>query len=340
MPTGARVGSIDAVKEFRIELAKFQESSNLALGDADSEINRICSWLERDQMSYWTAQIRKRQDLLARAEDALRYKKLFKDATGRRPSCVEEQKAVEMAKRSLAEAMEKLKHVQGWLRRVQREISLYHGGVSRFSGDVAQLIPSAMAQLGNYIEKLEKYVGIGPASLSEPVGEAASAGIRAESTGGSMARAVGEMPEDEFDPEKIRASIPPEEQLIAAKPRPTGPLSLACPIIGENQQLTLETMVRGLDAIAQDQKILFSNSAELAVGVYLLHLNLPRMWLICALEAEAAATYNTVKAGELLKGRPDLTEILKLPPGTLVAIVPAGVTVYDGENRLVLSLLN
>jgi len=196
-----------------------------------------------------------------------------------------------------------------------------------------------MVQLGNYIEKLEKYVGIGPASLSEPVGEADTV-IGAESTAGSMARAVGEMPEAEFDVEKIRASLPPEEQLIAAKPRGHGPLSLACPIIGENQQLTIETMVRGLDAVADDQRILLANSAELAVRVYLLHLNLPRMWLIGALEAEAGASYNTVSAGELLKGRPDLAEILKLPSGTLVAIVPAGVTIYDGENRLVLSLPN
>src|SRR5579862_8768168 len=120
MSTGAKVTSIDAVKEFRIALIKFQESATMALGDCDSDVNRTTSWLEGSQLNYWTSQIRKRQEILAEAEDKLRFKKLYKDATGRRPSAVEEQKAVDLAKKRLAEAHEKFSQTKSWIRRMPR----------------------------------------------------------------------------------------------------------------------------------------------------------------------------------------------------------------------------
>ena len=76
MSTAARVDSIDAIKEFRVYMTKFQELATMALGDADSDIQRIQSWLEGEQQTYWTGQIRKRQEIVSRAEEAFRQKRI------------------------------------------------------------------------------------------------------------------------------------------------------------------------------------------------------------------------------------------------------------------------
>ncbi len=78
----ARVESVDALKELRVALIKFAETANGALGDSESEVQRMQMWLENDQTSHWQRQIRKLTEVVSRAKEALRMKKVFKDATG------------------------------------------------------------------------------------------------------------------------------------------------------------------------------------------------------------------------------------------------------------------
>ena len=144
MSDSARVESTDAIKEFRIYLTKFQEKATLALGDADSDVNRISRWLEGEAMNHWTSTIRKRQEELLKAEEAFRFKRLYKDASGSMPSAVEEQKAVQVAKKKLADVQEKLANVKRWNRQLQKEVVLYRGGVSRFNIQVASGVPAAV----------------------------------------------------------------------------------------------------------------------------------------------------------------------------------------------------
>src|SRR5690349_21961147 len=104
----AHVDSVDALKSFRVALIKFAEEANAALASAEAEMQRTIGWLERDQLSFWQMQIRKRQEILSRAQEALRMKKLFPDASGRVPTPIEEEKAVRRAKAALEEAEQKL----------------------------------------------------------------------------------------------------------------------------------------------------------------------------------------------------------------------------------------
>jgi len=96
MSRGARVDSIDAIRFFRAALVKFQESANSALTDAESEMHQAHTWLENEQRQHWQREIRKCHELLMRAKEALRMKKLFKDSTGSRPTAVDEEKAVSL----------------------------------------------------------------------------------------------------------------------------------------------------------------------------------------------------------------------------------------------------
>src|SRR5947209_7152503 len=93
----ARVDSVEALKLFRLALAKFAESANTALADAEGELQRTLMWLETEQHTYWQGQVRKRTEILSKAKEALRMKKLFKGPAGGRQSVVDEEKAVQVA---------------------------------------------------------------------------------------------------------------------------------------------------------------------------------------------------------------------------------------------------
>src|SRR5579875_2662200 len=120
MTQGAKVESIDALKVFRVAMIKFAENANVALGDAESEVQRVQMWLENEQQSHWNQQIRKRTEVLGRAKEALRMKKVFKDASGSSQSYIDEEKAVQKATRALEEAQEKLANVKQWARKFQK----------------------------------------------------------------------------------------------------------------------------------------------------------------------------------------------------------------------------
>ena len=104
MAETARVESIDALKAFKRALFKFAEGASVALGDAESEVHRAQLWLETEQRSHWNNQLRLRTEAVAKAKEAVRMKKLYKDATGARQSAVEEEKALALAQRRLVEA--------------------------------------------------------------------------------------------------------------------------------------------------------------------------------------------------------------------------------------------
>jgi hypothetical protein len=198
MSNTARVDSIDTLKVFRVALIKFGEEANVALASAESEMLRMMGWLERDQVTFWQFQIRKRQEGLERAQEALRMKKLFPDASGRFPTPVEEEKAVRKWKAALEEAQEKLANCKKYSRVLQREIMNYKGGVQRFSTWVQAEVPNAVARLDRMVGKLEAYVALSATTTSLPVREASISAFGPTEVSPSMARPEGEpAPESE-----------------------------------------------------------------------------------------------------------------------------------------------
>ena len=179
MSTTVRVDSIDALKQFRVALIKFAEEANAALAGAESEMQRMVGWLEREQLSHWQTQIRKRQEALGRAQEALRMKKLFPDASGRTPTPVEEEKAVRRCKAAVEEAEQKLVNVKKYARVLQREIMNYKGGVQRFSSWVGSEIPVAISRLDRMAGMLEQYVALKMPPGYSPVREASASAFAA-----------------------------------------------------------------------------------------------------------------------------------------------------------------
>ena len=185
----ARVESIDALKSFKTALLKFAEGANVALGDAESEVIRTMNWLETEQTSYWQMQHRKMTEVVGRCKEAVRMKRLFKDASGRPQSAVEEEKALKIALRKLEEAEFKINVVRKTLKKLEKEFPLYRGSVQRFATDVVVEIPTATALLESMVLSLESY-----ASLGAPVEVTSSAPVTSDAPNaegavvGSMAR--------------------------------------------------------------------------------------------------------------------------------------------------------
>ena len=205
----ARVDSIEALAAFRMALLKYQEACNAALGDAEGEMQRTLIWLETEQLQHWQGQVRKRQEDVARAKEAVRMKKIFKDAAGGRQSAVDEEKALAVAMKRLAEAEQKLAATRSYGRRLQKEILMYKGSIQRFVTAVTVDVPVAITHLEALMVALEAYVAAGAPGVSEP-SAAVSVDVATATSGeglGSMAR----QPAEE-DAEERKAQEPPAEQ--------------------------------------------------------------------------------------------------------------------------------
>jgi hypothetical protein len=189
----ARVESLDVLKTFKVALVKFIESANAALIDAESDLVRTRLWIETEQQTYWQGQIKKRTELLARAEEALRMKKVFKDVTGARQSYVDEEKAVQKARRMLESAQHRYAATQQWKRRMEKIGHDYKGSVQRLSTTVASELPAAVSKIENMLRTLETYVATSPIEVtSTPESGGLAASVATSSEAGSMSRPVDE----------------------------------------------------------------------------------------------------------------------------------------------------
>src|SRR2546430_14284127 len=94
MSNPARVESIEALKMFRRAVIKFVEAANVAMGDAESEMQRRLNWLENEQDSHWQGQIRQRQEKGRKGRGAGGGKKVFEGFAGGAPRARTEGKGV------------------------------------------------------------------------------------------------------------------------------------------------------------------------------------------------------------------------------------------------------
>ena len=76
MADQAKVLSVQALKDFRVALINFVEEARNALGGVDMELRRTRDWLERDQLSYWQMQVKRRHEAMMMARTELFRRKI------------------------------------------------------------------------------------------------------------------------------------------------------------------------------------------------------------------------------------------------------------------------
>lgn len=196
----ARVESLEVLKSFKAALVKFIEAANVAIVDAEGDLNRTRMWIETEQSTHWQREIRRRQDILARAEEALRMKKIFKDVTGARQSYIDEEKAVQKARRAIEHAQQKAASTASWRRKMEKVAHDFKGSIQRLGTTVAADLPAAVARVENMLRKLEAYVAAGPVEVTSASGAPPSSADEMTGDEKSMARGkIDDSPENQSD---------------------------------------------------------------------------------------------------------------------------------------------
>jgi len=321
----ARVDSIETLTEFRVSLCKLAEAVKVGLSEAEAEIQRTASWLQRDQQTYWKAQARKRAELLTRAKIALYRKQQQKTPLGGTYSCVDEKKALATAKRRYEESQQKLENTRRWIRKLEREVALYKGEISGVDRAVDLDLPNALAQLDNMVAALESYASLAAPQNKRAMADASvSNAAAAEDQTVSMGR---DAPPPDVSPKSypsLRTKTPPQHVLDEPPVVEPGFRWSSGSRIDESQRQAVADLDVERLPVAADDKVVIATGVWNQLRIYLERVAPSSqghcVWYVGFADDTEVARYEAVCAADLLALRPDWTEILELPKGTLVVL--------------------
>lgn len=183
MAQSAKVLSIQSLKDFRIALINFTDEARNALSGVDMELKRMRNWLERDQLSYWQMQVKRRHEAMMMARTELHRRKLSQQGSDA-ISDTEQKEALRDAQRKLHAAEEKVETVK-------RLIPVFHHAAAEYMSCATPLadhltggMDRTLTSLARMVESLESYLAMAP-----PEAPRAEVSDGASSAGGGMAAA-------------------------------------------------------------------------------------------------------------------------------------------------------
>lgn len=213
MSTGAKVRSIDTLREFRVAMSNFGCAASQAMAAVEVEIRRTLDWLQHDQVKFWQQEVRRREDAVGEARQDLSRCLIATTAGGTRASCTDQKVALEKAKKRLDQAREKVEVVKRWGQIIEQEVGDYRGPAQQLATMIDGDLPRAMALLARKIQALEEYANLmSEGSAAEPIPQASSS----EATTSTVARKPAE---PELSPEQVLGVDAP----VAEESSPPGP---------------------------------------------------------------------------------------------------------------------
>lgn len=156
MSDSANVKSIDAVKRFQAAVLHFQEDARLCVSSLELQLQRILGWLERDRPGFWKREIESCYRELGEARVRL-HRCQMRKVGDFRPTCYEERKAMEKAKRDLEFAQKQIPVVKLWNVNALHEANEYYGRSSQLTQIIERELPRLLALLHHVIDRLEAY---------------------------------------------------------------------------------------------------------------------------------------------------------------------------------------
>src|SRR5580704_11097339 len=97
MSSGANVGSIDVVREFRVSMNTFLYEARDALATYEMEVQRTLEWLLSGAPAFWQNELRKAEAVVTQAKLDLQRCRAMPLPGGGQPACLEERKLLERA---------------------------------------------------------------------------------------------------------------------------------------------------------------------------------------------------------------------------------------------------
>ena len=154
MADAAKVGSIDAIREFREALGTFIEDARNALTSVEMENRRLNEWVKNTQRLYWINEVKRRREKMNEARGELHRRKLSGAGD------TEAKETVRIANARLRVAEEKVEIVKKAAPILQHAIDEYLG-LARPLGDMlGGELEHCMALLDRMAEALEDYIRI------------------------------------------------------------------------------------------------------------------------------------------------------------------------------------
>lgn len=162
MAEAAKVGSIDAIREFRECLGTFIEDARNALTSVEMENRRLNEWVKNTQRLFWINEVKRRREKMNEIRGELHRRKLSGGGD------TEAKEAVRIANARLRVAEEKVEVVKKAAPVLQHAIDEYLG-LARPLGDMLTgELEHCMALLERMAEALDDYIRISsPASTTK-----------------------------------------------------------------------------------------------------------------------------------------------------------------------------
>ncbi|MFM9059756.1 MAG: hypothetical protein ACKOSQ_11650 [Planctomycetaceae bacterium] len=171
MSNQADVKSIDTLAFVKAALAAFAHETGQATGEVELQGQRAVDWITVDRAAHWKAEVRRAADLVNKAVKDLEHCRTFKKVGDNQPSCIEEKKALEKAKRRLELAERKVEAVRRWTPVVLQQFRETCVRLVRFREVIDLDCPKAMAALERMLKALDAY-----GTAQSPAGREAAAG--------------------------------------------------------------------------------------------------------------------------------------------------------------------
>jgi hypothetical protein len=159
MSKSANVLSVDTLKDFKVQMCNFAEDARNALSGVDMELRRMRDWLERDQLGYWVAQIKKRQEDLMQARSDLHRRKLSQSGSDA-VSDADQKEALREATRRLHAAEEKVAVIKKLIPYLHHEIDEYHSHAQPLGDHLAGGFEKSLAGLEKMTTALDAYLAL------------------------------------------------------------------------------------------------------------------------------------------------------------------------------------
>ncbi len=161
MSQSANVRSVQAIHDFRIALTNFSEEARTALSSAEMEVRRTRDWLTRDQLTFWQAQIKKRNELLSMARTELHRRRLSQQGSDA-ISDTEQKEAVRIAQKKLEAAEQRVALIKKWIPVLEHAISEYHASSQPLGDKLTGSLVNSLTLLDRLVGTLESYLATAP----------------------------------------------------------------------------------------------------------------------------------------------------------------------------------
>ncbi|HEY1785432.1 MAG TPA: hypothetical protein VGG30_07775 [Pirellulales bacterium] len=211
MSGGAHVDSFEAVRDFRAAVATFADEARDALAIYDLELRRTLDWLLVDQPQGWQQEMRNAEEAIRVAKIELGRCRSQKLPGGGEPSCMEEKKILERAKRRHQFAEEKLIATRKWGQNFNRDATQYTSQASQLGDLFDSELPRALSLLDRVMLTLEAYVGLDSGPSRSTSTQTTSAASSSQPTPASIAESGA------------AAAGPSDSKANTAEPPPAGP---------------------------------------------------------------------------------------------------------------------